>query len=94
MGSITSPPPDVSSKGLAPQSQDETYRPQSRGATPLIENARVDMGQQKMQAATHDNLQKQVQEYGQKNKTRRKQEWESHGTALEGLRRHKEQQKQ
>ena len=45
-----------------------------------------------MGAAAHDNLQKQVQEYCQKNKTRRKQE--SHRTALEGLRRHKEQQKQ
>ena len=52
------------------------------------------MGQQQMEAATHDNLQRQVQEYCQKNKTRRKQEWESHRTALEGLRRHKGQQKQ
>ena len=74
MGSIPRPPPDVSSNGLASQSQDETYRPQSGGATPVIENARVDMGQQQMGAATNDDLQKQVQEYYQKNKTRRKQE--------------------
>ena len=47
-----------------------------------------------MGAVTCDNLQKQVQEYCQKNKTRRKQEWGSHRTALEGLIRHKEQQKQ
>ena len=52
------------------------------------------MGQLQMGAVTHDNLQKQVQEYCQKNKTRRKQEWGSHRTVLEGLRRHKEQQKQ
>ena len=52
------------------------------------------MGQQQMGAAACDNLQKQVQEYCQKNKTRRKQEWESHRTILEGLRRHKEQEKQ
>ena len=91
MGSITRPPLDMSSNGLAPQSQDETYRPQSRRATSVIQNATVDMGQQQMGAATHDNLQKQVQEYCQKNKTRRKQKWESHRTALEGLRRHKEQ---
>ena len=44
MGSITRPPPDMSSNGLAPQSQDETYRPQSRGPTPVIENARVCCG--------------------------------------------------
>ena len=94
MGSITRPPPDMSSNGLAPQSQDETYRPQSRRKTPVIENARVVMGQLQMEAITHDNLQRQVQEYCQKNKTRRKQEWESHRTALEGLRKHKEQQKQ
>ena len=75
--------------GLAPQSLNETYRPQSRGAKPVIENARVDMGQQQMGAAAHDTLQKQVQEYCQKNKTRRKQEWESHRTTLEGLRRQK-----
>ena len=92
MGSITRPPPDMCSNGLAPQSQDETYRPQSRGATPVIENVRVVMGQQQMKAVTHDNLQRQVQEYCQKNKTTRKQEWESHRTALEELRRHKEQQ--
>ena len=84
----------MSSNELAPQSQDEAYRPQSRGATPVIENARVGMGQQQMEAAACDNLQKQVQEYCQKNKTRRKQESESHRTALEGHRRHKEQQKQ
>ena len=52
------------------------------------------MGQQQMGAATHDSLQKQGQEYCQKNNTRRKQEWESHRTALEALRRQKEQQKQ
>ena len=94
MGSITRPPPDMSFNGLAPQSQDETCRPQSRRPTPVIDNARVVMGQQQMEAATHDNLQRQVQEYCQKNKTRRKQEWESHRTALERLGRHKEQQKQ
>ena len=94
MGRITSPPPDVSSNGLEPQSQDETYRPQSRGATSVIENARVDMGQHQMGAVAHDSLQKEVQEYCQKNKTRRKQEWESHRTSLEGYGRHKEQQKQ
>ena len=92
MGSFTRPPPNMFSNGLALQSQDETYRPQSRGATPVIENVRVVMGQQQMKAVTHDNLQRQVQEYCQKNNTRRKQEWESHRTALEGLRRHKEQQ--
>ena len=91
MGSITRQPPDMSSNGLAPQSQDETYRPQSRGATPVIESAGVVMGQQQIKAATRDNLQRQVQEYCQMNKTR-KQEWESHRTALEELRRHKEQQ--
>ena len=85
MGSITIPPPNVSSNGLAPQNQDETYRPQSRGATPVIENARDDMGQQQMGAATHDDLQKQVQEYCQKNNSRRKEEWGSHRTALEAL---------
>ena len=37
---------------------------------------------------------KQIQEDCQKNKIRRKQEWESHRTDQEGLRRHKEQQKQ
>ena len=52
------------------------------------------MGQQQMGAAAHDNLQKQVQEYCQKKKTRKKQEWETHRTALEGFRRHKEQQEQ
>ena len=91
MGSIPRPLPDVSSNRLVPQSKDETYRPQSRGATPVIENARVDMGQHQMGAAAYDNLQKQVQEYCQKNETRRKQQWESHRTALEGLRRNKEQ---
>ena len=80
MGSITRPPPDMSSNGLAPQSQDVTYRSQSRRATPVIENARVVM--------------RQVQEYCQENKTRRKQGWESHRTTLQGLRKHKEQQKQ
>ena len=60
MGSIPRSPPDVSSNGLVPQSHDETYRPQSRGATPVIENARIDMGQQQMGAVTHDNLQKQI----------------------------------
>ena len=55
-------------------------------------NVRVVMGQQQMKAVTHDNLQRQVQEYCQKNKTRRKQEWKSLRTALEELRRHKEQQ--
>ena len=52
------------------------------------------MKQQQLRAAAHDNLQKQVQEYCQENKTKRKQDWESHRTALEGFRRHKEQQKQ
>ena len=80
--------------GLAPQSQDETYTSQSRGAKPVIENARVVMDQQQVEAATQDNLQRQVQEYCQKNKARRKQELESHITALEGLRRNMEQQKQ
>ena len=94
MGSIPRPPPDVSCNGLAPQCQDETYRHQSRGATPVIENARADMGQQQMGAAACDILQKQVQQYCQKNKTRRKQEWECHRTALEGLRMYKKQQKQ
>ena len=92
MGSITRPPPDMSSNELALQSQDETYRPQSTGATPLIENVRVAMGQQQMKVVTHDTLQRQVQEYCQKNKAKRKQEWKSHRTALEELRRHKEQQ--
>ena len=46
MGSIPRPAPDVSSNGLAPQSRDETCRPQSKGATPVIENVRVDMGQE------------------------------------------------
>ena len=49
------------------------------------------MGQQQMKAVTHDTLPRQVQEHCQKNKTKRKQEWESHRTALEELRRHKEQ---
>ena len=60
MGSITSPPPDMSSNKLALQSQGGTYRPQSRGATPIIENVRVAMGQQQMKAVTHDTLQRQV----------------------------------
>ena len=90
MGSITRPPPDMSCNELAPQSQDETYRPQSRGATPVIENVRVAMGQQQMNVVTHDTLQRQVQEYCQKNKAKRKQEWESHRTALEEFRRHKD----
>ena len=82
----------MSSNRSAPQSQDETYRSQSRRATSAVENARVVMGQQPMGTVTHDNLQRQVQEYCQKNKTRRKQEWKSHRPALEGLKRHKEQQ--
>ena len=82
----------MSSNELAPQSQDESYRPQSKGATPVIENVRVVVGQQQMKAVTHDILQRQVQEHCQKNKAKRKQEWESHRTALEELRRHKEQQ--
>ena len=89
MSGIPRPPPDVSFNGLASQSQDETYRPQSRGATPVIENARVDMEQQQLGAAYCENLQKQVQEYCQRNKTKRKQEWESHISALEGFRIHK-----
>ena len=48
MGSIPRPPPDVTFNGLAPQSQDETYRPQSREAAPVIENARVVMEQQQL----------------------------------------------
>ena len=71
MHSIPRPPPDMSSNGLTPQSQDEAYRPQSRVATPAIENARVVMDQQQMEAATHDNLQRQIQEYCQKNRNRR-----------------------
>ena len=50
------------------------------------------MGQQQRKAVTHDTLQRQVQEYCQKNKTKRKQEWESHRIALVELRSHKEQQ--
>ena len=72
MGSIPRPPPDVSSNGIAPQSQDETFRPQSRGATPVIKNARADMEQQQLGAAYCKNLQKQVQEYCQKNKAKKK----------------------
>ena len=94
IGSISRPSPEVSFNRLDPQSQDEMYRPQSRGTTPVIENARVGMGQQQMGAVAHNNLQKQVQEHCQKNKTRRKQEWESYRTALEVFRRYKEQQKQ
>ena len=41
IGSITRSPPDMSTNGLTDQSQDETYRPQSRGTTPVIENVRV-----------------------------------------------------
>ena len=91
MGSIPRPPPDMSSNELTPQSQDETYIPQGKGATPVNENVRVVMGQQQMKAVTHDTLHRQVQEYSQKNKTRRKKEVESHRTALEEIRRHKEQ---
>ena len=74
MGSMPRQPPDVFSNGLSPQCQDETYRPQSRGETSIIENARVDIGQQQIGDATHDDLQEQVQQYCQKNKIRRKQE--------------------
>ena len=54
IGSIPRSPPDVSSNGLVPQSQDGAYRPQSRGMTPVIENTRDERGQQKMGAVTHE----------------------------------------
>ena len=54
MGSISMPPSDVPSKGSAPQSQDETYRPRSRGTTPVIENTRADMEQQQLGAAYYE----------------------------------------
>ena len=94
MGSIPTPPLDVPSNGLAPQSQDETYRPRNRGTTPIIENARADMEQQQLAVAYYEDLQRQVQEYCQRNGTKRGQEQESHRTALEDFRRQKGQQRQ
>ena len=93
MGSIPKPPLDMSSYESAPQSQDVTYRPQSREATPVVGHDRVKC-QQQTGTVTHDNLQKQVQEYCQENRVKGKQEWESHRIALDRLRKHKEQQKQ
>ena len=73
MGSISRLPSDMSPHELINQNQDLNCKPQSREATPVVGPDRV-KGQQQTGTIPHNKLQKQVQEYCQENRVKRKQE--------------------